>query len=47
MGRSGGVKKLEGEGGEKIREAGTTSLCLVFTALVAPATTTPDWSKGL
>ena len=31
------------EGGGKNRETVTASLCLVFTALVAPATATPDW----
>ena len=34
------------EDGEKIRETVTASLRLVLTALVAPATATPDWSKG-
>jgi len=32
--------------GWKNRETVTASLFLVFTALVAPATATPDWSKG-
>ena len=33
----------------KMRDPGSevaASLCLVFTALVAPATATPDWCKG-
>ena len=30
----------------KNRETVTAPLCLVFAALVAPATATPDWSKG-
>ena len=30
----------------KNRETVTASLCFVFTALVAPATATPDWCKG-
>ena len=38
--------KAWGEGGGKNRETVTASLCLVFTALVAPATATPDWCKG-
>ena len=33
------------KGGEGKRETVTNSLCLVLTALVAPATVTPDWSK--
>ena len=32
--------------GQKNRETETDSLCFVFTVLVAPATATPDWSKG-
>ena len=32
--------------GRKNRETVTASHCLVFAALVAPATATPDWSKG-
>jgi len=32
--------------GGKNRETVTASLCLVFAALVVPATATPDWSKG-
>ena len=36
-----------GEGEEKNRETVTASLSLVFAALVAPATATPDWGKGL
>lgn len=32
--------------GQKNRETVTASLGLVFTKLVAPATATPDWSKG-
>ena len=40
-GRGGGV-----QGGGKNRETVTASLCLVFKALVAPATATPDWCKG-
>ena len=38
--------KAWGEGAEKNRETVTASLCLVFTALVVPATATPDWCKG-
>ena len=37
--------KAWGEGAEKIGRL-TASLCLVFKALVAPATATPDWCKG-
>ena len=37
--------KVWGDGAEN-RETVTASLCLVFTALVAPATATPDWCKG-
>ena len=37
--------KVWGFGAEKI-ETVTASLCLVFTALVAPATATLHWSKG-
>ena len=43
----GGMEFREsGGGGEKNRETVTASLCLLFTALVAPATATPDWCKG-
>ena len=35
-----------GRRGRKNRETVTASLCLVSTALVAPATATPDWCKG-
>ena len=38
--------KAWGEGAEKNRETVTAPLCLVFTALVAPATATPDGCKG-
>ena len=41
VGRAGG-----GHGRRKNRETVTASLSLVFAALVAPATATPDWSKG-
>ena len=40
-----GLKVWGWEGG-KNRETVTASLCLVFTALDAPATATPDWFKG-
>ena len=33
----------EGTAGGKNRETVTASLCLVFAALVASATATPDW----
>ena len=45
MGSGGGVKSVGVKGGIN-RETVTASLCLVFAALVAPATATPDWSKG-
>ena len=32
--------------GRKNRDTVTASLCFLFAALVAPATATPDWSKG-
>ena len=45
MGSGSGVNSV-GVKGQKNRETVTASLCLVFTALVAPAKATPDWSKG-
>ena len=45
VGRGDGVKSVGVRGG-KNRETVTASLCLMFTALVAPATVTPDWYKG-
>ena len=39
-----GLIALRRRGG-KNRETVTASLCLVFAALVAPATATPDWSR--
>jgi len=41
MGSGGGVNSMGVTGQKKI-----ASPCLVFAALVAPATATPDWSKG-
>ena len=41
-----GLKAWDEDPGGKNRETVTASLCLVFTALVAPATATPDWCKG-
>ena len=41
VGSGGGVKSVGVKGAEKIGR-----LCLVFAALVASATATPDWSKG-
>ena len=43
---SGGVVKSVGVKGRKNRETVTASVCHLFAALVAPATATPDWSKG-
>ena len=43
--RGDGVKSV-GARGRKNRETVTASLCFVFTALVVPATATPDWCKG-
>ena len=40
------VGEVEGTAGEKNRETVTASLCLVFTALVVPATATPYCFKG-
>ena len=45
MGSDGGVDSV-GVGGGKNRETVTASLRHAFTELVAPATATPDWSKG-
>jgi len=45
VGSGGGVNSV-GETGRKNRETVTASLYLVFAALVAPATATPNWSKG-
>ena len=45
VGSCGGVNNV-GVKGRKNRETVTVSLCFVFAALVAPATATPDWSKG-
>ena len=47
--RNWGVYKMPvglGSGGGENRETITASHCLAFTGLVAPATTTADWSKG-
>ena len=44
-GRGGGVNNLGVEGREN-KETVTASLCLVFTALVATATATPDWADN-
>ena len=41
VGSDGGVDSVG-----KNRETATVSVCLMFATLVAPATTTPDWSKG-
>ena len=42
----GGVVNSVGVKVRKNRETVTALLCLELTALVAPATATPDWSKG-
>ena len=46
VGRGDGVKSLGVRNCGKNRETVTASLCLVFTALAAPATATADWCKG-
>ena len=45
VGVGGGVISVRMKG-RKNRETVTASLHLAFAALVAPATATPDWSKG-